>query len=157
MKILRKILIIVFVVICLIIGLVLSACHIWNWMYEIEEAKYYRNKDNFVSVTAVCVQITTNEYFPGQYFVVVDEMEYNKTDDHNSWFISRSFCINKVNSLILKEAGMEEKLTPGKTFTFISAPRYFGDGYQCPIVGLEIDGEVLLDFETGYKNLMASY
>ena len=62
-----------------------------------------------------------------------------------------------ANATILKEAGIEEKLTPGVVFTFISAPKYFGDGYWCPIVGLEINGEVLLDFEIGYKNLMAQY
>ncbi len=84
--------------------------------------KYYSDKSNFVSVTATCVNIGTNEHVLGE-----------------------------------KEAQIEEKLTAGTIFTFISAPEYFGDGYDCPIVGLEVGGEVLLDFDTGYENLMETY
>ncbi len=82
-------------------------------------------------------------------------MVYEQTDQ--CWFDDYHFDVDKVSSKILREAGIEEKLTPGTTFTFYSAPEYFGDGYWYPLVGLEINGEVLLDFDTGYRNLMATY
>ena len=53
--------------------------------------------------------------------------------------------------------GGEEYLKLGTRVTFVSAPRYFGDGYDVPIVALSIDGKELLSFEEGHKNLMDSY
>ena len=104
---------------------------------------------------ATCVTLTTNEHFPGRYYIVVDDMVYEKDDQCR--FVDNCFEVEESNATILKEAEIEEKLIPGTTFTFYSAPEYFGDGYWCPLVGLEINGEVLLDFDTGYKNLMATY
>lgn len=143
------------IVLIFCISLICTSCSLWNLAYEIQEKKYYSNKKNFVSVKAECVEITTNEWSPGKYFITVKNMEYERTDDCK--FISRTFVVNKANSTILKNNGIEEKLAPGTIFVFISAPEYFGDGYKCPIVGIEIDGEILLDFDTGYKNLMATY
>ena len=45
----------------------------------------------------------------------------------------------------------------GDSIEFVSAPKVFGDGYTLPIVSLTVNGEVLLDFETGWKNLMKNY
>ena len=46
----------------------------------------------------------------------------------------------------------------GKSFckgvSFMTAPRYFGDGYIMPIVEISVDGEELLSFEEGYENLL---
>lgn len=39
----------------------------------------------------------------------------------------------------------------------ISHPRYLGDGYVFPVVGLSVGDIVLLDFEEGYKNLLEFY
>jgi hypothetical protein len=131
------------------------SCSIWNLGYEIQEKEYYSDEVNFVSITAVCVEISTNEHIPDCYFITVEDMEYERTEKCK--FIGETFKIDKENSIILQEVNIEDKLTKGTIFTFVSAPKYFGDGYLCPIVSIEIDGEVLLDFDTGYKNLMDTY
>ena len=35
----------------------------------------------------------------------------------------------------------------------MTAPGYFGDGYDMPIVGMTIQNEEVLDFSVGYENL----
>ena len=142
-------------IMCILVCVCNISCSIWNLGYEIQEKEYYSNKANFVSVTAVCVEISTNEHSPDCYFINVKDMEYHRTDECK--FISGTFKIDKASSVILKESNIENKLTEGTIFTFVSAPEYFGDGYLCPIVSIEVDGEVLLDFDTGYKNLMDTY
>ncbi len=154
-KVFAGILIFFVMCVCAFLCLIKVSLAIWEEGYRIQEKKYYSDKSNFESVTAKCGKLGVNSWFPGEYYLNVEDMEYEITEDCR--FISLSFDINKANSAILKEAGIEEKLTEGKTFTFISAPEYFGDGYACPIVGIEIDGEVLLDFDTGYENLMNTY
>ena len=119
------------------------------------EKKYYSDKNNFVSVEATCVELIILERYPDIYIIEVENMIYEKTE--NCQFIGVMFEINEANSSILREANIEEKLKNGSTFSFISAPEYFGDGYKCPIVAIEIDGEILLDFNTGYENLMKMY
>ncbi len=154
-KVFRKLLGFLIICICVLLCLAKVSCAIWEEGYRIQEKKYYSDKNNFVPVIATCIEIGINAYHPNGYFVNVKDMLYERTEDCR--FISGSFSINKANSVILKKAGIEEKLTEGTVFTFISAPEYFGDGYACPIVGVEIDGEVLLDFATGYENLMDTY
>ena len=47
-----------------------------------------------------------------------------------------------------------QKVQLGTTVSFMTAPRYFGDGYIMPIVEISVDGEELLSFEEGYENLL---
>lgn len=58
---------------------------------------------------------------------------------------------------ILLKNGLLDKISVGKEIKYISAPRYFGDGYDFPIVALTIGDEELLSFDEGYKNLMDTY
>lgn len=51
----------------------------------------------------------------------------------------------------------EAYLKLGEKVTFITAPRYFGDGYTMPIVAIKTEEKELLKFEDGYKNLIESY
>ena len=48
--------------------------------------------------------------------------------------------------LVLKN-GISEKIKLGDTVEFVTAPRYFGDGYVMPIVAISVEGEQLLDYE----------
>ena len=52
------------------------------------------------------------------------------------------------------ENGFAEKVKLGSEVIYISAPRYFWDGYSMPIVELSVDGEVLLTFDEGKTNLL---
>lgn len=139
----------------LLVAVTATSCHLVEFAYTLREKEYYSNRDNFVSVEAVCVEISTNKWFPELYFITVKDMEYELTNECR--FISATFKVDEANASILRNNDVEAILTEGTKFTFISAPEYFGDGYSCPIVGLEVDGNVLLDFDTGYKNLMDTY
>ena len=57
--------------------------------------------------------------------------------------IGKSFC-----------KGYPAEIQLGTTVSFMTAPRYFGDGYIMPIVEISVDGEELLSFEEGYENLL---
>jgi hypothetical protein len=112
-----------------------------------------------VSVTAVC---DSSGFFshPSEthyYYINFSNAKAEYTSENSRKFQNSSFRVDRESAEILKENGIEEKLTPGTTFTCISAPIYLTNNYVCPIVALEIDGEVLLDFDTGYKNLMETY
>ncbi len=125
--------------------------------YTARERKHYMDKSNFVTVTATCISCGYYTYPTETHYYAIDyeNEQYEKTDD--CVFQNVTFRVDKYSAEILKEHGIEEKLKPGMTFTCMSAPIYLNNSYDCPIVMLEIDGEVLLDFETGYRNLMATY
>ena len=50
--------------------------------------------------------------------------------------------------------GFKELIEIGKTATFVTAPKYFGDGYVMPIVSLTIDDCCLLEYESGLSNFL---
>ena len=64
------------------------------------------------------------------------------------------FKIVGENLKISQANEIDAKLKAGEQVSFITAPRYFGDGYVMPIVAISINGENLLDFEEGYQNLL---
>ena len=55
----------------------------------------------------------------------------------------------------LKKSSIILKLKTDEQITFITAPKYFGDGYVMPMVAISIGEENLLEFEDGYENLLA--
>ena len=65
-----------------------------------------------------------------------------------------SFVVEGENLRILVENGFSNKVKLGTEVVYVSAPRYFWDGYMMPIVELSVDGEVLLPFEEGKTNLL---
>jgi len=64
------------------------------------------------------------------------------------------FKISGTNYQIVVENGIKEKLSIHREIEFTASPGVFGDGYAIPIVSIRIDGEELLAFEDGYKNLI---
>ena len=89
-------------------------------------------------------------------------MEYS--DDHTVLYIAfsdmdrklddRTFKIVGKNLQTVEKNGIGDKIKIGDRVTFITAPKYFGDGYVMPIVAISANGESLLDFDEGFKNLM---
>ena len=110
-----------------------------------KEIEYYLQKENYISVTGTVSHIKGNEDGTALY-IGFSEL-YPVLDD-------TSFKIVGENLEIVKANKIDDKLKIGEEITFITAPRYFGDGYVMPIVAISIDGENLLDFEEGYKNLI---
>lgn len=74
--------------------------------------------------------------------------------DLNPQFDDNSFKIVGDNLPIVQHNGIDEKIEIGDQVSFITAAKYFGDGYVMPIVEISINGEELLSFEEGFANLL---
>ena len=133
---------IAFFAICFVIASSLSGC------YRSREKEYYLDKSNYVTCEAVVKNTVYKEENQAIYLWLTPAIDvYSDT----------TFSIKEKNLEIFIANGGLELLTNGKTITFTSAPRYFGDGYIMPIVAISCDDVILLDFEIGYNNLMESY
>lgn len=108
---------------------------------------YYSDRDNYVFATGVVNHISWNQEH--NYLILgMTELSYQ--------FDDVCFEIAGDNLTLVQDRGIFEKLETGDTVEFITAPKYFGDGYTMPIVAISVDGELLLEFESGYKNLVES-
>jgi len=105
--------------------------------------KYYSDTSNYIEVTGTVEFIN---YTASELYLGFDMMLVRLSDN--------SFKIVGENLSIAKKNGIRDKLKMGTEATFITAPRYFGDGYVMPIVAISVDGENLLEFEEGYENLL---
>lgn len=110
-----------------------------------EKIEYYSQKENYISVTGTVSNIKYNEDTSALY---IDLSELSPVLDDTC------FKIVGENLEIVKANKIDDKIKTGEQITFITAPKYFGDGYVIPIVAISISGEILLDFEEGYENLL---
>ena len=108
--------------------------------------KYYLQKENYISVTGTVASI---KYDVDATTLYVSFSKLSPTLD------DIGFEIVGENLNIVQARGIDKKLKIGEQITFITAPKYFGDGYIMPIVSITINGETLLEFEDGYENFMA--
>ena len=107
--------------------------------------EYYSQKENYISVTGTVSSIKYSEEATALY-IEFSELS-SVLDDTCFKVVGENLEIVKVNRI-------DDKLKIDKQITFITAPKYFGDGYVMPIVAISISGENLLDFEEGYKNFL---
>ena len=107
--------------------------------------EYYSQKENYISVTGTVTSMKYNED---------DTVLYVDFSELSSVFDDTCFKIVGENLEIVNANKIADKLKIGEQVTFITAPKYFGDGYVIPIVAISINGENLLDFEEGYGNLL---
>lgn len=106
---------------------------------------YYSQKQNYINATGIVTHFSYNE----------DKSTlYLGFSDLSPQFVDNSFKIAGDNLTIVQQNGIEEKIKIGDHVEFISAARYFGDGYVMPIVGISVNKEELLNFEEGYSNLL---
>ena len=110
-----------------------------------EIIEYYSQKENYISVTGTVSSIKYNEEATALY---IDFSELSPILDDTC------FKIVGENLEIVKANRIDDKLKIGEQITFVTAPKYFGDGYVMPIVAISISGENMLGFEEGYKNLI---
>lgn len=131
---------ILFVLSCLIVlsGLLTSCISI---RYRI----YYPVKDNYIEVSGVVSYMKYSDDHT-ELYIAFSDMD-RKLDD-------RSFEIVGENLRTVEKNGLEDKIKIGDRVTFVTAPKYFGDGYVMPIVAISANGESLLDFDEGFKNFM---
>lgn len=110
-----------------------------------DEEQYYSEKENYINVTGTIAHIKYNEDGDALYLGFSD---LTPTCDDDT------FKIVGENLTIVQANGIDEKLSIGNKIEFVTAPRYFGDGYVMPIVSITISGEELLTFEEGYTNFL---
>ena len=116
--------------------------------FTIEEKIYYSDKSNFINVSGTVTHIKYSERDGCLYLAFSDLSP--KMDDTN-------FKLIEENAKIAQENGLDDVLDYGIKVDFITAPRYFGDGYVMPIVSLNIDGVCYLEFEEGYDNFIKKW
>ena len=124
---------------CLTVILLCCSCN------SLEKIKYYSQKENYISVNGTVSHIKYNEDSTALY---IGFSELSPALDDTS------FKIVGYNLEIVRTNKVDDKLKIGEQVTFITAPKYFGDGYVMPIVAISINGESLLEFEEGYENLL---
>ncbi len=123
---------------------------LWDIGYEAREKTLYSDLSNFETVTEEFVSIDGNGPDYTLHVRIISDEDYYGEDEY--------FHINVSNYAALEEAGYKDKLVEGMPVTFTTCTRIIGDGYhEFPVIYLEADGEVLLDTETGHKNLMNAY
>ena len=123
-----------------VLSLLLSACGL-----DKKQQEYYSDKDNYIESTGEISFINC-----------VDEEEsiYLGFTELSENFEDTCFKIVADNYFIVKENGLLEKIEEGTVVKFMTAPKYFGDGYVMPIVAISVDGEEFLTFDEGYENLL---
>lgn len=107
--------------------------------------EYYSEKSNYVNATGIVTHISYNEDKSALYLGF---------SDLNPQFDDNSFKIVGDNLPIVLQNGIDQKIKIGGRVDFITAARYFGDGYVMPIVEISVDEEELLSFEEGFDNLL---
>lgn len=127
----------------------ISGClHAVDTAYEAQEKVYYSNAAYFITSTGIVEYMSIDED---------DEYIGFALDEIDERYEDVRFAIRDENYDIAIKNSISKKIAVGDEIQFTSAPGYFGDGYIMPIVALSVDGEELLSFEEGYKNLLDSY
>jgi hypothetical protein len=106
---------------------------------------YYSDADSFRSGSGVVTYICRVEE---------DEKIVLAFSDIEQSFHDNCFDIEGENYHIVMENGILEKLSLGDSVQFVGSPRVFGDGYVLPLIGLSVEGQVLLDPAVGYSNFL---
>lgn len=109
-----------------------------------QKMKYYSDTENYVEVTGTISYVLFDEENESLYLAFTD---LSVDLDDNCFKI-----VGDNYSIIASES--KELIQVEKTATFVTAPKYFGDGYVMPIVALTIDDCCLLEYEIGIANFM---
>lgn len=129
-----------FVIVSIFVLLLLFSCS------STQKINYYSKTENYIKVTGTISSIEYNEDRTTLY------LEFSELKP-----ILNDTCFKIVggNLQVVQNNGIDDKIQIGDKITFVTAPKYFGDGYVMPIVSISTaDDEWLLEFEEGYKNLL---
>lgn len=126
------------IVVCILLGL--SACQV------VHMQDYYIEKGNYVTAKGIIESISYDEENRSVY------IDFSLTSPK---FDDTCFKIVGDNYDIVIKRGIKSILKQGNEITFVTAPRYFGDGYVMPIVSVSTGGEMLLEFDEGVSNLIS--
>lgn len=108
---------------------------------------YYYNKRFFEKIECVVEDFYIDE----------ERLTVGLVLDHNNMNFDKYFIIQAKNYEILEDKGFLELLDKGLEIEIVSAPGYFGDGWNYPIVEIKIDNVTYLDFTVGFENNLEYY
>ena len=106
---------------------------------------YYKDTENYVTVTDAVYHIQYNEKQDKQY------LAFEEIPDG---FSERDFYLVGECLQIARREGIDEALDLGDDITLICAPGYFWDGYTVPVAAIQVDGKWFLEFEEGHAALL---
>lgn len=111
--------------------------------YQHKKYEYYADENNFITVTAEISFLNETETM---LYLEFSNLPESFSDDY--------FKIIDENWKLVKQNMGDQRFSIGDEVTFITAPRYFGDGYVMPIVAISYKGKWLLEYEQGYPNFL---
>ena len=112
------------------------------FLHPVKKKIYYSDRNNFVDASGVVSKI-----FPLDGKVIL----YLK--DLQPFFDDQRFVIEGESAKLVIQRGIFKKIAENDHINFVSATRYFGDGYYFPIAAIELKEETILSFDEGYPNL----
>lgn len=122
----------------LVILLLTTSC------FRISMVPYYKDKANYQTYEGTLTEIFYHE-------VGKQTLLYLVIEDQQPSLSDRTFSLERENMTLAVENGIDE-LEPGTKVSFVTAPKYYGDGYVMPLVGLSANGITYLDAEIGIDN-----
>lgn len=127
-----------FLMICLLV-LATTSCANTNK----EKINYYSNEQNYIKITGTIDHVVFDDEQNALYLGFSSLSQ--KTDDD---------CFKVVGDAYYIVVANKEYIQIGATATFVTAPKYYGDGYVMPIVSLSVDGRNVLEYEDGFSSLL---
>ena len=116
--------------------------------YTPREYFYYKDTSNYTELTG---DIDSVKYYEDGDVIVT----FATLSEKLSVPVERlafSFLLNKGNEEEMN--AVRDVLQVGNAIAFITAPRYFGDGYNVPIVSISFNGKEIVTFDDGYSRLV---
>lgn len=113
---------------------------------------YYSQKDKYISVDGIVGYLAYNKKGNELRLGFSELTQYTETQQTLSTMDIYKFVGDSLG--LLQERKVHQKIKIGTKITFVTAPDYFWDAYERPIVALTVDGEELLSFDEGYASLM---
>ena len=107
--------------------------------------EYYTQEDHYLYATGIVSHLQYNSD---------GSVLYLGFSELSPAFDDNTFKIVGENIPIVKNNGIDQSLALGDEVIFITAPKYFGDGYVMPIVAIAANGVEFLKFEEGYQNFL---
>ena len=132
------------VILLSMIVIILSGCS-----YKSRMLQYYSEISNYEELEGIILNF---EEIKGEDDLFIEiEFENEKIHDH---YLYHPLRVMSKNKEVLKKNGFFENVSIGDKIKIVTASRYFYDGYRIPIVAIECDNIVYLDFQTGRENLL---
>ena len=134
------------VVLLAIITLLFQGCD-FNASLRNDMLEYYSDNDVYVELCATVQAVRYNDYTENT------EIDVALLTGMEEFRLS---IVDGVSTFEIARFGYEEtRISVGDEIQFISAPFYFYNGHDLPIMELRKDGEILLEFEEGKSNYIA--